>query len=187
LGATICTPRRPRCVLCPWRGACTAAAQGVAEELPTRTAKPERPWRYGVAFWLTRPDGSILLRRRPERRLLGGMVEIPSTPWRGQPWTLGEAAGFAPVAVEWSPVPGTVRHGFTHFQLELAVVAGSTAAGPDGLWSPYDKLGQHALPTLVKKLGRHAASAVAQRGHERASNSGSSPAVVSRNGANERR
>jgi A/G-specific adenine glycosylase len=187
LGATICTPRRPRCVLCPWRGGCAAAGQGIAEELPARAAKAERPWRYGVAFWLTRPDGSILLRRRPERGLLGGMIEIPSTPWRGQLWALGEAADFAPASAQWSPLPGTVRHGFTHFQLELAVVAGSTADGPEGLWSPPDKLGEHALPTLVKKLVRHAASAVAQRDHESASNNGSSPAVVSRNGANERR
>src|SRR5215471_18422549 len=43
LGATICTPRRPRCVLCPWRACCTAAALGAAEELPAKPAKPERP------------------------------------------------------------------------------------------------------------------------------------------------
>ena len=55
LGATICTPRRPRCVLCPWRTACAAVAQGVAEDLPARVEKPERPMRYGIAFWITRP------------------------------------------------------------------------------------------------------------------------------------
>jgi A/G-specific adenine glycosylase len=54
LGATICTPRRPRCALCPWRPNCAAAAQGRIEHLPARAEKPERPWRYGVAFWLTR-------------------------------------------------------------------------------------------------------------------------------------
>ncbi|MFZ3235523.1 MAG: A/G-specific adenine glycosylase, partial [Stellaceae bacterium] len=79
LGATICTPQRPRCVLCPWRRACAAAARGVAEDLPARAAKQPRPQRYGVAFWLTRPDGAVLLRRRPEKGLLGGMIEIPST------------------------------------------------------------------------------------------------------------
>src|SRR5438876_5375270 len=82
LGATICTPRRPRCVLCPWRACCAAAASGLADDLPARVEKPERPLRYGVAFWLTRPDGAVLLRRRPEKGLLGGMIEIPSTPWR---------------------------------------------------------------------------------------------------------
>ncbi len=188
LGATICTPRRPRCVLCPWREACAARARGIAEELPARAAKPDRPWRYGVAFWLTREDGCVLLRRRPEKGLLGGMVEIPSTPWRPAPWTLGEAAGFAPIAAQWSPLPGTVRHGFTHFQLELVVASGTVADGCAGLWSPPARLGEHALPTLIKKLIRHAISAIAGGAHDNASNSGiASAARLSRNGANERR
>ncbi|HYU11045.1 MAG TPA: A/G-specific adenine glycosylase, partial [Stellaceae bacterium] len=80
LGATLCTPRRPRCVLCPWREACAARAAGIADNLPARLDKPERPWRYGVVFWLSRGDGAVLLRRRPEKGLLGGMIELPSTP-----------------------------------------------------------------------------------------------------------
>src|SRR6516164_4008392 len=91
LGATICTPRRPRCVLCPWRSCCAAAASDRAEELPARGEKPKRPLRHGVAFWLTREDGAVLLRRRPEKGLLGGMTEIPSTPWRATPWSFAEA------------------------------------------------------------------------------------------------
>ena len=159
LGAVICTPRRPRCVLCPWRSCCAAAASGQAEDLPARTAKPERPLRHGVAFWLTRKDGAVLLRRRPENGLLGGMTEIPSTPWRAAPWSIAEAARDAPAAVEWSPLPGIVRHGFTHFRLELAVVTG--IGGAEGIWSPVERLGEHALPTLMKKVARHAISALA--------------------------
>lgn len=161
LGATICTPRRPRCILCPWRAHCAAAAQGIAERLPARAAKPERPLRHGVAFWLVRPDGAILLRRRPERGLLGGMIEIPSTPWRERPWSLDEAVAAAPAAVAWSPLPGLVTHGFTHFRLELAILAGQSAGGEEGLWSPIAQLGEHALPSLFKKLVRHAVSALA--------------------------
>src|SRR5204862_3886940 len=71
LGAVICTPRRPRCILCPWRSDCAAAASGIAESLPVQAEKPERPLRHGVAFWLSRGDGAVLLRRRPERGLLG--------------------------------------------------------------------------------------------------------------------
>src|SRR6266436_2508895 len=108
LGATICTPRRPRCVLCPWRACCAAAASGMAEVLPARADKPNRPSRYGVAFWLTRPDGTVLLRRRPEKGLLGGMTEIPSTPWRAEPWALADAVRVAPATSEWSRLPGTI-------------------------------------------------------------------------------
>jgi len=189
LGATICTPRRPRCVLCPWRTCCAAAASGVAEELPARVAKPERPLRHGVAFWLTRTDGAVLLRRRPEHGLLGGMIEIPSTPWRVARWSIAEAVRAAPAAVAWSPLPGTVRHGFTHFRLQLAVFSGIGSA--DGIWSPVDGLGDHALPTLMKKVARHAIAALASGSYEEpaasAANSGSLPSAASRTGANERR
>jgi A/G-specific adenine glycosylase len=187
LGATICTPRRPRCVLCPWRTACAAAASGIAEDLPARVEQPERPVRHGVAFWLTRPDGAVLLRRRSEKGLLGGMIEIPSTPWRAAPWEFAEAIGAAPAPAQWSPLPGIVRHGFTHFQLELGIVAGSGQEDAEGLWSPIDKLGEHALPTLMKKVARHAISALAIGARDSASSSGNSPASASRTGANERR
>jgi A/G-specific adenine glycosylase len=193
LGATICTPHRPRCVLCPWRGACGAAAGGIAENLPARAEKPQRPQRYGIAFWLTRPDGAVLLRRRPEAGLLGGMIEIPSTPWRAEPWELAEAIAAAPESAKWSPLPGTVRHGFTHFQLELGIVAGAGHGDSDGLWSRVDKLGEHALPTLMKKVARHAISALATdahhpgRAHDSISSNGNSPASARRTGAKERR
>jgi A/G-specific adenine glycosylase len=140
-----------------------------------------------VAFWLTRADGHVLLRRRPEQGLLGGMVEIPSTPWREAPWRLEEAVELAPTRLDWSRLPGTVRHGFTHFQLELAILAGTTETGPVGLWSPPDRLGEHALPTLIKKLVAHAISALSQGTYDSASKSGMSSAGISRNGANERR
>jgi A/G-specific adenine glycosylase len=189
LGATICMPRRPRCVLCPWRTCCAAAAVGMAEVLPARAEKPERPLRHGVAFWLTRADGSVLLRRRPERGLLGGMIEIPSTPWRTAPWTFAETVRSAPVAVAWSPLPGTVRHGFTHFRLELAVVSG--VGTTEGLWSPLERLGDHALPTLMKKVARHAIAALATNHYgsdaSSAARSGSSPWAASLTGANESR
>jgi A/G-specific adenine glycosylase len=161
LGATICTARRPRCVLCPWRACCGAVAAGMAEALPVRPAKLERPQRYGLAFWLTRSDGAVLLRRRPEKGLLGGMVEVPSTPWSAAPWQIAEASAVAPAAVEWRLLPGTVRHGFTHFRLELGVAAGRTDDVGGGLWSPVDRLGEHALPTLMKKVVRHALSGLA--------------------------
>lgn len=163
LGATICTPRRPRCVLCPWRACCAAAASGIAESLPARAETPERPLRYGVAFWLTRQDGAVLLRRRPEKGLLGGMMEIPSTPWRAEAWTFDEAIRTAPAPAAWAAVPGIVRHGFTHFLLELAIIAGRGDA--DGLWSSVDRLGEHALPTLMKKVVRHAISALSHEAY----------------------
>jgi A/G-specific adenine glycosylase len=162
LGATICTPRRPRCVLCPWHAFCAGAAAGIAESLPVLAPKPERPLRQGVLFWLSRADGAILLRRRPEKGLLGGMIELPSTEWRAAPWSAGEAVEAAPQpGLVWTPLPGIVHHGFTHFRLDLAILAATTDSPPAGIWARLDRLGEHALPTLTKKAINHARSALA--------------------------
>ncbi len=158
LGAIVCTPRRPRCVLCPWRENCAAAALGIAESLPAQAGKPERKLRHGVAFWLSRGDGAVLLRRRPEKGLLGGMIELPSTPWRGAPWSAAEAISEAPARAEWTQWPGTVTHGFTHFRLELALLAGTTAEPIAGIWATPAAFQDYALPTLTKKLVNYALS-----------------------------
>jgi A/G-specific adenine glycosylase len=160
LGAVICTPRRPRCVLCPWRPECMAAAMGIAESLPTPAETPQRPLRHGVAFWLRRGDGAVLLRRRPETGLLGGMIELPSTPWRTLPWCESEAIDAAPAATTWTALPGTVHHGFTHFRLDLALLAGTTTEPVAGIWARPAEFKDYAFPTLTKKLVNHALSAL---------------------------
>lgn len=157
LGATVCRPRAPRCVLCPWQAACAARAEGNPEAYPVRTPRRARPRRHGVVFWTVRRDGAVLLRRRPREGLLGGMMEIPSTEWRATPWSLAEAKRGAPLPACWRMLDGVVRHGFTHFDLELRVLAGvARRTGDAGLWSPVDRLGEQALPTLMKKVVRHA-------------------------------
>jgi A/G-specific adenine glycosylase len=160
LGAVLCTPRRPRCVLCPWRRDCTAASAGIAEELPVPAEKPERPQRYGVAFWLVRPDGRVLLRRRPDQGLLGGMIELPSTAWREAPWLDAAAIAAAPAETAWTALPGTVRHGFTHFRLDMGLFAGTTTEPPAGIWAAPAEFKDYAFPTLTRKLTKYALSAL---------------------------
>jgi A/G-specific adenine glycosylase len=171
LGATLCTPRRPRCALCPWRAGCAAAALGIAEDLPVQTEKLERPLRHGIAFWLTRADGAVLLRRRPEKGLLGGMIELPSTDWRETPWNATEAVAAAPAEANWLPLPGTVRHGFTHFRLELGLLAAATTEPLAGIWATQAEFKDHAFPTLTRKLVRHAMSALPEVSNQPASSS----------------
>lgn len=163
LGAGVCTPHRPGCLTCPWREACAGRARGIAETLPRKAPKRTRPLRHGIAFWLARQDGAVLLRRRPDRGLLGGMMEVPSTPWREAPWPLEEALRHAPQARPWTPLPGTVRHGFTHFEIELRVVVavtgnagGTGSADGSGVWCPPAQFPDHALPTLTRKVVHHA-------------------------------
>lgn len=158
LGATICSPRAPKCDLCPWQDVCAARAAGVAEDLPARPPKKAKPTRHGVVFWAEDAQGRVLLRRRAERGLLGGMMEVPSTDWRDDPWDANEAVGTAPVAVEDWQTTGEVRHTFTHFHLRLAVVRGTVAGGDgaEGIWVHPRDFGDHALPTLMKKVAKAA-------------------------------
>ncbi|MBF0324762.1 MAG: A/G-specific adenine glycosylase [Alphaproteobacteria bacterium] len=156
LGATICTPRKPACGICPWQEPCEGRRLGIAERLPAKLEKPARPIRFGTAFWLTDSKGRVLLRRRPPQGLLGGMMEIPSTEWsETQP---ADPTAQAPITADWRALPGEVRHIFTHFQLNLRIMAAKAGPGgrPSGLWVELDRLGEHALPTVMRKLVRDA-------------------------------
>ncbi|WP_416898538.1 MAG: A/G-specific adenine glycosylase [Minwuia sp.] len=158
LGATICTPKSPACTRCPLGPHCEAAAKGIAAQLPRRAPKKAKPTRHAVFFWLVRDDGAVLFQRRPDEGLLGGMVMPPSTPWREEgPWDEGEALSHVPAHTEWRELNGTVRHGFTHFHFDMTVWTGqAVGGGPDGVWARPDEFGALALPTVAKKLCRHA-------------------------------
>jgi A/G-specific adenine glycosylase len=169
LGATVCQPSRPACLVCPWRPACHAHLTGKAERLPRSAPRRERPLRRGLAFLLARQDGAILFRRRPPGGLLGGLHELPSSPWREGPLDLERALAHAPSAASWNLHPGTIRHGFTHFVLELALARGridgnlATPDVPGNVWCAPGEFGRLALPTLMNKVLRLAEVAVPER------------------------
>ncbi len=166
LGATVCTPLKPRCMVCPWREPCRARAAGDPESLPVKASRAPRPLRRGVAFWAMREDGALFLRRRAERGLLGGMAEVPSTSWRAAAWTVEEALAAAPFAAEWRALPGGVQHVFTHFRLELSVLVAKAPKGArsgEGYWCPLDRLADEPLPSLMRKVVEHGLAGSARR------------------------
>ncbi|MFU0506442.1 A/G-specific adenine glycosylase [Pseudaminobacter sp. NGMCC 1.201702] len=152
LGATICTPRRPRCMLCPLRADCLVLGNGDPELYPVRAPKPEKPSRRGAAFVAVTPDGAVLLRKRPEKGLLGGMSEVPTTAWTARiDGDTGPDA--APFPADWRKV-GHISHVFTHFALDLAVYRAAVEfeAAPAGhFWASAGNLHGEALPTVMKK------------------------------------
>jgi len=156
LGATVCTPRNPQCWECPWATDCAAHAHGEEERYPLKAPKKEKPTRHGTVFWLVDGHGRVLLRRRPEKGLLGGMMEFPTTDWEEVLSSDSHAIQQAPVErVEWSPFKDQVKHTFTHFHLSLAVWHGSMPAGspaPNGYWVAPAEFHDHALPTVMKKV-----------------------------------
>jgi A/G-specific adenine glycosylase len=161
LGAGVCTPKRPSCLVCPVATWCAGRAQGIAALLPMRQAKPDRPQRLAVAFVTLREDGAVLLRRRSEAGLLGGMLEVPSTQWCATLPPLQEALRAAPVAADWQAVPGRVAHTFTHFRLEALVYRAAVPAdaalrvSADAArcrWVARRDLDSVALPSVMRKL-----------------------------------
>jgi A/G-specific adenine glycosylase len=165
LGATVCSPKRPSCLMCPLQQDCHAHALGIEAQLPIRGIRVERPTRYAVAFLALREDGQVLLRKRPEAGLLGGMLEVPSTDWADDWLSADLALGAAPVRGEWWPVPGVVTHTFTHFRLDMmvfrAIVPPDTSltfwASPERCrWVPRRDLAQAALPSVMRKIIAHA-------------------------------
>jgi len=187
LGATICTPRRPACGLCPLRLGCRGYAEGIAEHLPHKEDKAARPTRRGTAFVALREDGAVLLRERPLKGLLGGMLETPSTPWKEKPPNGGAVADHAPLHANWQAVPGLVVHTFTHFHLELTVYRAAVgsdaqvteAADPERCrWLHGRELPAAALPSVMRKVLAHAfeTGARPKRAKKRAPKKRASPA-----------
>lgn len=160
LGATICTPKKPACVLCPLTADCTARTRGDQETYPRKAPKKTGAVRRGAAFVVTR-GADVLVRTRPAKGLLGGMTEVPTSEWiaghddaraRKQAPVL---TGLAP----WRRKVGLVTHVFTHFPLELVVYTSQVPAGArapqDMRWVPIATLRDEALPNLMRKVLAH--------------------------------
>jgi A/G-specific adenine glycosylase len=123
LGATLCTPRAPRCGECPLADPCVARAQGRPEDYPAKT--PRRPVpHHDIAVGVVTRGGRLLLVRRPEEALLGGLWEFPGgrlmpgeTPEVGVVRALGDRFGLAvrPGGMLLAPV----AHAFTHRRVTL--------------------------------------------------------------------
>ena len=162
LSASTCTPRRPSCMLCPLNGDCKAVALGDPERFPYRAAKAERPQRVGAAFVAVNADGAVLLRKRREDGLLGGMAEVPGTGWTARrDGDTGVVA--APFPADWQ-FSGRIGHVFTHFVLDLAVYRADVGAlsAPAAHWWALD-IRDEALPTVMKKAIEAAIPGIGKR------------------------
>jgi A/G-specific adenine glycosylase len=154
LGAAVCLPASPRCAVCPLAVACKARRRGNPESYPRRKPRAKPKVRYGTAFVVERNDGAVLLRRRPERGLLGGMMEVPFSAWSPSRYARLDAA---PLRARWRRV-SPVEHTFTHFHLVLTVYhtrlrANRSPVLQEGMrWVARAELDREALPSLMRKL-----------------------------------
>jgi A/G-specific adenine glycosylase len=151
LGATVCTSRDPRCLLCPLATECLGRASGDPARLPVKAPRKVRPERTGTAWWIER-EGAVWLVTRPGSGMLGGMRALPDDGWHAG----ADGSGKPPLAGDWRHA-GAVRHSFTHFHLTLNLqVHQGTApmAAGAGQWWPAERIEDAGLPTVFAKAAR---------------------------------
>ncbi len=165
IGSSICRPKAPECKICPVNELCKVSGKDIAQSYPKKAPKKAKPSKYAVALWIVDGQGKVLIRRRAEKGLLGGMMEFPSTDWTEnleisndvvrallkslQPNIDAHAFASAP----------DIKHTFTHFHLTLSPriyqVADTLKTSSNQFeWRSTDELEQVALPTLMKKVAR---------------------------------
>ena len=159
LGASLCSPRKPACALCPFDGACAAQAVGDMERYPVKAPKKEKPTRRGAAFLIRRSDGALWLVKRPEKGLLASMAAVPTTNWfdkkAGEGFDPATALENAPDGIDFKKKTGQVTHTFTHFHLLLDIYEAASdapAPTPEGWWSTPRAIKGEALPTVFRKV-----------------------------------
>ena len=152
----VCTPKAPGCGHCPMAGTCRGYLEGIAEQLPQKAPKRQKPTRHGVVFVAVNQAGKAFMERRPEKGLLGGMMAFPSVGWTetNRPDADFQAAKTAvPFAAQWRQLPTPVHHVFTHFALEMTIYYAETdqplVATNTGWWQ-VPQPGQ--LPSLMRKV-----------------------------------
>ncbi len=176
LGATICTPRSPACLMCPVSNDCAGRDQ--AERFPVKAVKAAKPHRTGICWWIERGD-EVLLVTRDAKRMLGGMRALPSDDWDAKKkrdkrdkgtrdLIHTEAFGSNELGlIELSLVSpylddrevlGTVTHVFTHFSLSLEIRRVEVKTGCslelEGEWWPKSQVRDAGLPGLFVKAAQ---------------------------------
>ena len=142
LGATICTPTNPKCLLCPWAKECIANQQGIAEQIPV-IKKPEKQKRTGTLYLIQNDKGAYYIQKRAGKGLLSGLYEFP--------WHYDNKPSFVG---NWQDTGKTITHVFTHFHLTLHIVKGVAESGirSDGEFVIPTELKNYPFPTLMKKV-----------------------------------
>ncbi len=141
LGATICTPQSPKCLLCPWQKFCIANKKNIQDKIPY-IKKPEKKRFEGYVHLIQNKKGDFLIRKREEKGLLHGLYEFP---WTKEKNILFES--------NWNDMDKTVSHTFTHFHLTLHLIQTYSDATPiNGLFVSKEEFSKFPFSTLMKKV-----------------------------------
>ena len=150
----VCTPKRPGCDRCCLAGSCIAIAKGIAEKLPIKPSKVEKPLRRAIVFVAINHRGEVFLHRRPEKGLLGGMFGFPEIGLSAKTIDFSLDQKMAPFSAEWELLDKPVVHVFTHFTLEANIYLSHLNGRPDAtnVSGHWQKPRPSDLPSLMRKI-----------------------------------
>jgi len=154
LGATVCSPRKPKCGFCPWQKDCRAHKLGMTEDLPRKAPKARKPVRYGKVFWIHKKSGAFLIEKRTGKGLYEGMYQLPTTEWVTDKAKAGNLSPPYSRHLQFSSLDVTVQHSLTHFDLVLEIWGAALERGFRGHRGSFvfmEDLDAYALPTLMHK------------------------------------
>lgn len=151
LGALICTPKSPKCLICPVSDLCPVKGDGAAR-YPLKPVKQKRPIRQGIFYWITNKNGAVLLKQRPSKGLFGRMYMVPSSGWD----PLNPCEVDVEQLRDCKIHPTTLHHIFTHFTLKGEICMARCDAA-EGIWVNPRDLKNYPLPTVMRKIIKVAA------------------------------
>lgn len=142
LGATVCTPVKADCPLCPWKKHCQAYQQNLVEQIPV-IHKPQKKIKTGAVYLIQNQQGSYYIQKRTKKGLLSGLYEFP--------WQEDDTP---PFQASWQTKNQTVTHTFTHFKLTLKLfyVKEDNPAIFDGIFVKKEDFKNYPFSTLMKKV-----------------------------------
>ena len=156
LGATICTPKNPLCSFCPVNNSCQAYNKDTPDKYPLKKDKKKRPERYGYVYFIGNNKGEILLHKRDEKGLLGGMIGLPTSDWKNSNEIINEVAFLKQTKIQ--TTTHTIKHIFTHFSLILrikkTVIANEYRIPSDYFWVSIEEFNTIKMPTVFKKASK---------------------------------
>ncbi|MBE7635567.1 A/G-specific adenine glycosylase [Sneathiella sp. P13V-1] len=166
LGSGICKPKKPLCGECPVSSMCKAFEVGDMEAFPKKAPKKVKPTKYAPVLWIENNQGKVLIQKREEKGLLGGMMEFPSAEWREQSVTTDEMKTLGTRLIEelglgrfkhQVAAHAPIKHTFTHFHLflhpfQVTLIEDNSPRLNWGQWVDHRELDSYALPTLMTKV-----------------------------------
>ena len=160
LGATICTPKQPKCPLCPLKKQCLAYAENLQSDLPKKLKKAKIPTRYGHIFWIENNNEEILVEKREDNIMLGGMLGLPCSNWHdkdNQNDTDSNIENIVKKAILKKDIcfKTGIHHTFSHFHLKLSMkiyfIDNIKTKQPKYRWVAKKDIESLGFPTLFQK------------------------------------